>query len=154
MKISTILTEDTVDGILKSVAAKGNSYSFRQVSRLAQSHELLLNAIKDHHAQKADDRCIFDDDKLYTAAGLPTCDRRVGNKLEMVANCARFIDKRCEEGGWPSYVEIEKDLNDARKIMSQAAGLIERMKDPHYCIKDNDALIYALCLQEGEKHKS
>src|SRR5262245_742707 len=41
----------------------------------------LHDAIAAHHAQKADDRCIEDDDRLYAAAGLPPCDRRVGDKL-------------------------------------------------------------------------
>ena len=31
----------------------------------------LRAAIAEHHAQKADDRCIEDDDRLYAAAGLP-----------------------------------------------------------------------------------
>lgn len=70
---------------------------------------VLEAAIKEHHSQKADDRCIEDDDKLYAAAGLPPCDRRVGDKLEMVKNCIRFIEKRCEGGGWPTYKELEHD---------------------------------------------
>ena len=40
----------------------------------------LFLAVNEHHDQKADDRCIEDDDKLYAAAGLPPCDRRVGDK--------------------------------------------------------------------------
>lgn len=44
-------------------------------------------AITEHHGQRADDRCIEDDDRLYAAAGLPPCDRRVGSLEEMHANC-------------------------------------------------------------------
>lgn len=74
----------------------------------------LDRAIAEHHAQKADDRCIEDDDRLYAAAGLPPCDRRVGDKAAMLANCARFIDKRCEGGGWPSYAELEAEIERLR----------------------------------------
>jgi hypothetical protein len=71
----------------------------------------LRAAIAKHHAQRADDRCFLDDDELYAAAGLPVPDRRVGDKLAMLANCIRFIDRRCESGGpWRSYVELEAHL--------------------------------------------
>lgn len=70
----------------------------------------LHQAIAEHHAQKADDRCIEDDDRLYAAAGLPPCDRRVGDPVAMLTNCARFIANRCEAGGpWKSYAELEAE---------------------------------------------
>lgn len=75
----------------------------------------LRAAIAEHHAQKADDRCIEDDDRLYAAAGLPPCDRRVGDKAAMLANCARFIERRCEGGGWPTYVEVEGRLETLKR---------------------------------------
>ncbi len=87
----------------------------------------LREAIETHHAQKADDRCIEDDDRLYAAAGLPPCDRRVGDKAEMLKNCKRFIDQRCEGGGWPSYAELEAELkrtDDQRKML---IGQTERL---------------------------
>jgi hypothetical protein len=70
--------------------------------------DVLENAIKKHRAQVADDRCQFDDDELYAALGDGVkCDRRVGDKQEMLRNCGRFIENRCEEGGpWPSYAEL------------------------------------------------
>ena len=71
--------------------------------------ESLLAAITLHHAQKADDRCFEDDDALYATAGLPPCDRRVGSKGDMLENCRRFIERRCEGGGWKSYVELEAE---------------------------------------------
>jgi hypothetical protein len=75
----------------------------------------LRAAIIKHHAQKADDRCQFDDDELYAAAGLPPADRRVGDKFAMLANCARFIEKRCEGGGpWKSYAELEAENKQLR----------------------------------------
>jgi|HubBroStandDraft_4_1064222.scaffolds.fasta_scaffold00029_70 hypothetical protein len=69
--------------------------------------DALRIAIAEHHIQKADDRCIEDDDRLYVAAGLPPCDRHVGNKEEMLESCRRFIENRCEGGVWPSYRELE-----------------------------------------------
>lgn len=72
--------------------------------------ESLYAAIYEHHSQKADDRCIEDDDRLYAAAGLPPCDRRVGDKAAMIVNCARFIENRCQGGGWATYAELERQL--------------------------------------------
>lgn len=74
----------------------------------------LQRAIEAHHAQKADDRCVEDDDRIYEAAGLPPCDRRVGSKEDMLRNCERFIDRRCEGGHWPSYVELEAERDALR----------------------------------------
>lgn len=71
----------------------------------------LRQAIKTHRSQRADDRCIEDDDRLYEALGDGIkCDRHVGSKGEMLTNCARFIDRRCEGGHWPSYAELEAAL--------------------------------------------
>jgi hypothetical protein len=72
-------------------------------------------AIKTHRMQKADDRCIEDDDRLYEALGDGIkCDRRVGNLQAMLENCKRFIKNRCEAGGpWNSYAELEKDYQQA-----------------------------------------
>jgi hypothetical protein len=82
----------------------------RALTQIADERNRLLAAIIEHHNQKADDRCVEDDDKLYEAAGLSPVDRRVGDKEAMLANCARFIDRRCEGGGWPSYRELEEQL--------------------------------------------
>lgn len=85
-----------------------------EIGTLRAEVERLRNAIASHHAQKADDRCIEDDDRLYAAAGLPPCDRRVGDKTAMLVNCARFIQRRCEAGGWPSYAELEAEVERLR----------------------------------------
>lgn len=71
----------------------------------------LETAIRAHRDQRADDRCIEDDDKLYAALGDGvTCDRRVGSKADMLKNCERFIQQRCEGGGpWKSYAELEAE---------------------------------------------
>lgn len=68
-------------------------------------------AIRAHRDQKADDRCIEDDDLLYAALGDGIkCDRSVGNKAAMLRNCARFIDRRCAAGIWPTYQELEAKI--------------------------------------------
>ena len=87
--------------------------------KLRKSYNKLRAAIAEHHSQKADDRCIEDDDRLYAAAGLPPCDRRVGDKAAMLANCARFIERRCEGGGWPSYRELEAERDRLREIVKK-----------------------------------
>jgi len=76
------------------------------------------SAIREHHAQKSDDRCIEDDDRLYAILGLK-CDRRVGSKEEMLKNCARFIERRCEAGGWPTYAELETKLAGLKDALEQ-----------------------------------
>jgi hypothetical protein len=88
--------------------------------------ERLRAAIIKHRSQKADDRCIEDDDELYAALGdgIP-CDRRVGDKIAMLHNCARFIERRCEGGGWPSYVELEAERDEARETIRAAHDLLD-----------------------------
>lgn len=87
----------------------------------------LRAAIVEHHAQKADDRCIEDDDRLYAAAGLPPCDRRVGDKAAMLKNCERFINNRCEGGGWPTYAALEAENARLRAALA-AVPEFERLR--------------------------
>jgi hypothetical protein len=82
-------------------------------------------AVIEHHKQKADDRCVFDDDKLYEAAGLPQVDRRVGDKAAMLINCARFIEKRCEAGGWPSYADLERRIETYKLYIKSLLDIID-----------------------------
>lgn len=85
------------------------------ISMLMDRVEELEAAIRTHREQKADDRCIEDDDRLYAALGDGVkCDRRVGDKAEMLRNCARFIERRCQGGEWPSYAELEARLAAVR----------------------------------------
>ena len=85
----------------------------RMVDRIAE----LENAIKSHRGQKADDRCIEDDDKLYLVLGDGIkCDRRVGCQEEMFKNCQRFIKNRTEDGGpWATYEELEQQVLEYRR---------------------------------------
>ncbi len=77
----------------------------------------LLNAIREHHSQKADDRCIFDDQQLYLAAGLTSHDPHVGNQEEMLSNCNRFIKNRTLPGKWPSYRDLEQRILELEKVV-------------------------------------
>lgn len=106
-----------------------DSYDRTARCRIAE----LENAIKTHRSQKADDRCIEDDDRLYEALGdRIKCDRRVGDKEAMKHNCARFIDNRCEGGGWPTYVELEAENAHLRAALAMS-------KDPClYCQLSKD----------------
>lgn len=89
--------------------------------RLAARVAALEQAIIAHRSQKADDRCIEDDDRLYEALGDGIrCDRRVGSKEDMLANCKRFIERRCEGGGWPTYAELEMKLNQTQQLLTES----------------------------------
>lgn len=75
----------------------------------------LEDAIRTHRSQKADDRCIEDDDRLYETLGDGIkCDRKVGSQCEMLKNCERFIKNRTEEGEWLTYAELEEMLKLVR----------------------------------------
>jgi hypothetical protein len=96
------------------------------VKPLQAAHDGMLEAIQYLHQQKGDDRCIFDDDKLYAAAGLPPPDRRIGDKAAMLENCKRYIDLRCESGGWPTYAQLEEERNALRaKVCELQLDLLE-----------------------------
>jgi len=84
----------------------------------------LLEAVKDHHQQKADDRCWMDDNKLYAAAGLPVADVTIESCSAMLKNCERFVELRMlsKEGSWKSYAELESDL-------AEAVGALKEMVD-------------------------
>lgn len=85
-------------------------------------NERLKNAIRTHRNQKADDRCIEDDDRLYEALGDGIkCDRHVGDQCAMLENCKRFIANRTLGGGWIPYAELEEQLKDARSDLGVAS---------------------------------
>jgi hypothetical protein len=77
-------------------------------------------AIRRHRDERSDDRCWRDDDRLYEVLGDGIkCDRRVGDKAEMLKNCERFIENRCESGGWRTYAELEAELIQLRTLVAQ-----------------------------------
>lgn len=85
----------------------------------------LAAAIHEHRKQKADDRCVMDDDLLYEALGDGIkCDRSVGSKEEMLKNCARFIERRCTGGNWPTYAELETKVERLNQALGNAATLL------------------------------
>lgn len=101
----------------------------------------LKDAIRQHRGQKADDRCIEDDDRLYAALGDGVaCDRHVGDKAAMLANCARFIDRRCQGGRWPSYAELEAELATLRAQNLAHAERIAAQSDALGRVAEKDAL--------------
>lgn len=92
----------------------------------------LEDAIREHRAQKADDRCIEDDDRLYAVLkdGIK-CDRRVGSKEEMLKNCARFIDRRCQQGYWPTYAEMESQRDNGLKSVVALLAMLREVEPRH-----------------------
>lgn len=92
---------------------------------LLEERDKLLAAIRVHYFQHADDRCWMDDDVLYEAAGLPPVDRHVGDKDAMLANCKRFIERRCEGGKWPSYADLESRLAKIAAVLETAVCTVE-----------------------------
>lgn len=99
--------------------------------REAELHARLVKleaGIAEHAAQKADDRCIEDDDRLYALVGAK-CDRRVGDKAAMLANCARFIEQRCEGGGWPTYAELEAARDEFAAQRDRALASEARLRE-------------------------
>jgi hypothetical protein len=88
-----------------------------------------LAAVQAHHGQKADDRCVEDDTLLYAAFDLPPADVRVGDKDAMLENCRRFIERRCEGGGWPTYAALEAKIKELEEQLQGAfLGQIEIMR--------------------------
>lgn len=85
-----------------------------------RENERLRAAIIKHRDQKADDRCYLDDFELYAILGDGVePDNHVGDKSLMMANCYRFIEKRCEGGKWQSYIELEAELNEAHHLLDE-----------------------------------
>jgi hypothetical protein len=100
----------------------------------------LLSVIEEVHGQYGDDVCWMDFDRIFIAAGMSVPKRGVGDKGEMMLNCARFIEKSCRGGDWPSYRELEgvvrniasysvKTAFDYSMIVDKARQLIARLDD-------------------------
>jgi hypothetical protein len=104
---------------LQTIASDQLADAMGERDKAREQYGTLRAAIAEHHVQKADDRCIEDDATLYAAAGLPAHDPRVGDKAAMLRNCQRFIERRCEGGGWPSYADLEKRIAELEKTQAE-----------------------------------
>jgi hypothetical protein len=99
---------------------------------LREERDRLLEAIKLHHSQKADDLCVMDDNDLYHAAGLPSRDNHIGDPEAMLANCKRFIAQRCQAGGpWKSYAELEAEVEKLKKFKEYVHKRLDEAGVPH-----------------------
>ena len=56
----------------------------------------------------------------------------------MMANCARFIDRRCEDGGWPSYVQLEALLEKSYYLALIMAGSVSQS---YFTVKEAQDLL-------------
>lgn len=134
--MSALISDDDVENMrsaLRRMMSRNNEATHvndaMRVMAMCEHYLELRDAIIGHRLQRADDRCISDDDELYAALrdGI-TCDRRVGSQMDMAVNCIRFIRNRTEGGCWPSYVELEakiKQLEKANKDMADMQGIDE-----------------------------
>lgn len=91
-------------------------------------------AIREHRSQRLDDRCWLDDQDLYRVLG----DGNLGDNStppmeEMLKNCKRFLEQRCNPGNWPSYQELERRIalmkEDLRVTNGSAHYHILRCRD-------------------------
>lgn len=88
-------------------------------------YDKLMKVIKEVHSQHGDDNCWMDIDLIFIAAGLPVPDRRVGNKKHMLLNCDRYVTTMCQGGGWKSYAELERELEEVKekvKVLEKLVG--------------------------------
>lgn len=77
----------------------------------------LLRVVREVHAERVDDLCWMDIDRIFAAAGLPVPDRSVGDKAAMLSNCSRFIDTMCQGGRWRSYRELEGSVAELSRVV-------------------------------------
>lgn len=105
------------------------AHGLAQKSRRFESEVAALRtAIETHRSQKADDRCIEDDDRLYETLGDGIkCDRRVGSKDAMLMNCERFIQQRCTAGGWKTYAELEAENDALRADVARLEAVLKQL---------------------------
>jgi len=117
--LQAIQCGDFTRQVITNSDAQGVTYiPYRREQELLAQLNDLRAAIKTHRSQKADDRCIEDDDRLYEALGDGIkCDRAVGDKAAMLRNCQRFIERRCKGGTWPSYADLEKRLKAIAEVI-------------------------------------
>lgn len=95
---------------------------------LLEERDKLKAAIKEHHDQHADDRCYLDDQALYAAAGLEPADITMPPRGKFLENCARFYERRCTGGDWPSYQYLESQVTSLRQRLAEAEAEQQRLR--------------------------
>ena len=121
------LRKQVIAGVYDAASVGTTLIATDKLATERQRAEAAEAAIRKHRDQKADDRCWMDDLELY--ALLPeegTADNRVGDKEAMLANCRRFIERRCEGGHWPSYTDLEKRVAELKQGMARESEDIEQ----------------------------
>lgn len=87
-------------------------------------------AIKEHRAQQLDDRCWLDDQKLYAVLEDGDLgDNRTPPMEEMLKNCKRYLETRCQPGPWKTYQQLEAELANAKKEIEALRLRYEFWKD-------------------------
>jgi hypothetical protein len=88
---------------------------------IRKENEVLRAAIKKHRAQRADDRCWLDDLELYRVLGdgIQDYDPSMPPREDFLANCARYYDRRCVRGNWPTYQQLQEALTEAREYIAR-----------------------------------
>ena len=88
----------------------------------------LRAAIVEHHRQKADDRCIEDDDRLYAAAGLPPCRLAAAAASEALANRAERFERMAYFEGWTAgYLAVQRFFTSSPG--AEERGIEVRLRD-------------------------
>jgi len=85
-----------------------------------QEYNRLLEAIRKHRDQRADDRCWLDDIELYKELpeGVADADLRLPPPLEMMSNCLRYIG--CRQNPDETYVSSQREIE---RLETQVAKL-------------------------------
>lgn len=97
-----------------------------QAAALRAEAARLREAIREHAAQKRDDRCWLDDAALYSAAGLsPSIDANTAlpPREEFLANCARFHASR-QHPGHVYETQAEHDARVRAKALEPIAAVV------------------------------
>ena len=129
-----------MEDYLNRAFRSGQEMEIRDYFANAAQRVLQLEAaIRQHRNEKADDRCWLDDYILYSVLGDTIVhDNRVGDRAEMLLNCKRFIDQRCDGGTWPTYVELEVTITALRADLAKAHEVIQSLASR--CAGQSEAL--------------
>lgn len=119
---------DKYEGDLKWAATDADQIISEYITRAEASEAevaRLREAIRQHHAQRKDDRCHLDDDMLYAAAGLEPADTSLPPKCEFLESCRRYWEQRQRPGAVPmagamTMAQLEAEVKRYRELWMQA----------------------------------